>query len=363
MVLTYNSADSPYPSTPTFSPFNSFPSVAGGEDIQNEADPFETSARVLDKVGEALAAVPLKPDPQQAYPQESLRSTGGRVGPNKTSDDVPTLGRFASQIDKPFTRGESLSFYHPSRQYTLDQKNPSNSNGGAPNAVFLLRSSPQIVEEDCSDDGFELEDQGGDTAVYSFPCEDSKVNELVSAMACLDLGTGSIVARPTIIPTRARVRVSHFVPARGSALPPAVVPRFVVAKVSATQQTVPMEVDEDVHHPRVAINRVSHLHGASEAAPMDGVVFHPEANDMEMGDTFVTLRKKLQMTLFYIFFVDLVTAGAVSPTSSMRGPSASEGLRFFAHNLPLELLGTRNLHRIEHNVPFSGAPPPRNRLV
>lgn len=271
--------------------------MAEDEINQNDADPFETSARVVGSVEKIFAAdastAPLDP-------QEPLGGTEGMVRPSQTSADVQELGRSAGNLEKPFTHDESLSFYHPPRQYTLGRRDSSKSNGCIPSVAFVLRSSLQITEE--SDDEFGSEGQDGDIAEYSFPCEDSKVNELISAMASLSLGTTSTVAHPTITPTPVRARVSHLFPARTSASADVAVFRLAVVDLSTIQYTMPMEIDEDAVYPKVAINDALHLQGMSEAVSMDGVVFHPDFNDMEMADTFVTIRKLLQVVLYHYYF-------------------------------------------------------------
>ena len=215
--------------------------------------------------------------------------------PAKTSADVPGLERSASDLEKPFTRGASLSFHGSPRQYKLVQKKEaSKSNSDAPSAVFILRSSPQIIEEDSSDEDFALEDQDDDEkTTYSFPSEDSKISELVSMMASLSLGIDSNLARPTITPTRARARVSLFVPARTPVSSPVAVFGPVVAHPSTVQHATPMEIDEDILDRKVANKGATYPRKIGEAVPMDGIVFHPEVKDMEMTDAFATSRKLL----------------------------------------------------------------------
>jgi hypothetical protein len=306
IVLTCSTADSPYPSTPTLSPLNSDPSVAEEEDNQKDADPFKTSARVVERVEKALAAAvsaaPLKLDPRRIDLQGSLSSTEGMVRTGQTSANVLALGQSASHLDRPVTRGGPFSFHHSPRQYILDQKDSLKPNGRTPNAVFVLRSSPQIIEEGGSDDEFWSEDEDDDKSVYSFPCEDSKINELVSAIAGLSLGTISTAARPTYTPTRLRARDSPFIPARTPVSSPMAVLPPVIAYVSTTQHTMPMEVDQDVLYPKPMTNDASRAQGTFEGVPMDGLVFHPEANDMEMADTFVTIRKLFQVAFLYFCF-------------------------------------------------------------
>lgn len=185
--------------------------------------------------------------------------------------------------------------------------------------VFVLRISPEIIEEENSGDEFGSEDQDDDDVGYSFPCEGSKVIELVSKVASLSLGTVSTVART---PARVRAHVPLSVaPRRIPASSPVAAVRPVAANPLATHHTMPMEIDEDVLHPKAMIHG-AHPQGISEAVSMKDVVFHPEANDMKMTDTLATNRKLLQVALIYLFFpVELVTAGAASSTSHMRGPT------------------------------------------
>ncbi|KAF9646181.1 hypothetical protein BDM02DRAFT_280946 [Thelephora ganbajun] len=273
--------DSPYPSTPTLSPFDPDPSVAEGD--KNDVDPFETSARVVGKVEKALmvdvSTVPLKRGSQCVNHQESLSpliSAEGMVRLSQADPDVLALGRSASHLEKPFTRGTPISFHDTPRQYMLAPK----SNNSAPNAVFVLRSSPQIIEES-SDEEFGPEDrEDDDKTVYSFPCEDSKINELVSMMVRLSLGMGSTIARPDTTPARVR--------ARTPVSPPVAVFHNVLARPSTARHATPMEVDKDVLSPRVANEGTSHPQKISESVPMDGIVFHPEVRDMEMADAFAT---------------------------------------------------------------------------
>jgi hypothetical protein len=293
VVLTSDQADSPNPSTPTLSPFNSNLSVAEGG--QDDADPFEVSVRVVDRVEKALAVavsiVPPKLDPQCANLQESpplCGDTERTVHPDHTGADVPALGRPARHLEKPFTRGASLLFHESPRQYTLRHKvGASKPKHGASDAVFVLRSAPQILEEGSSDEesGSEGPDDGDNTS-YSFPCEDSKINQLVSMLASLSLGTCPTVARPTITPTRVRARASLFAPARTPTSSP-------VARPSTAQRATPMEVDEGSPHLKVANKDVLHPHGIPEVMPMNGVVFYPEVRDMEMADAFAINRKLL----------------------------------------------------------------------
>ena len=275
--------------------------MAKDDDDQNDADPFETPARVAKaKEATVVSTEPLKLEPQLVDDQESPNNAEGLVSPGQTSADVPVLGRSAGRLEKPFTHGESLSFYHSPRQYTLGRKDFSKSDDDAPDIVFMLRSSPEIIECDISDDESGLEDRDQYDAVYSIPCKDSKINELVSAMASLSLGTALTVARPTITPTRIRALMSPSVPVpvrTPVSSPVAVSHLAVVTLPTTTQHTIAMEVDVDIVHPKVGMNGALRPHGMSEAAPMDGVVFHPEANDMEMADTFATNRKLLKVAI------------------------------------------------------------------
>lgn len=290
--LTTILADSPYPSTPAVSPFDADPCVVEGN--QNDVDPFEILPRTIDEVEKAQAV-----DFQESL--SPLCSAEGTAHSTKTSAGVPGSGRSASDLEKPFTRGASLSFHDPPRQYTLSQKkDTSKSNSGAPSAVFVLRTSPQIIEEDSSDDELEPEDRDDDDkTAYSFPCEDSKINKLVSMMASLSLGTVLNVARPTVTPTRARAHVSLFVPARTPVSSPVAVFRPVVAHPSTAQHAIPMEVDEDIFDRKVANKSATYPQKIVEAVqPMDGVVFHPEVRDMEMADAN---RKLSRTTSIYGF--------------------------------------------------------------
>ena len=281
--------------------------------------------------GVAVLAVPLKDDSQRVDFQESpppLRSTEGTVRPTKTSADIPGLGRSASDLEKPFTRGASLSFHDPPRQYKLAQKKDTKSNSGTPSAVFVLRSSPQIIEEESSDEEFEPEDRGDDDkTTHSFPFEDSKMDELVSMMASLSLGTGLNIACPIITPTRARARVSSFVPARTPVSSPVAMFRPVVAHPSTAQHAIPMEVDEDVPDRTVANKSATYPQEIAEAVPMDGVVFYPEVKDMEMMDAFATNRKLLRRPLS-MALADLVTAGAAPFISPAREPTSTGSASF-----------------------------------
>lgn len=320
-VLTCYSADSPHPSTPTVPHFGSNPRVAEDADVQNDTDPFETSIKLMDKVEKAPTTIastaPLEPNLQRVQLRQSPSSTESMVGSSQMSADALSLDRFASHPEKPFTRDESLLFHLAPRQYTLSQKDSLKSNDGAPNGVFVLRSSPHIIEEDSSDDESGPEDQDDDSPKHSLPYDDSKIDQLVSAMSSLNLGDALAVARPVITPTRVRAHILPFVPARTPVSSPVAELGPVTVNPSTTQSAWPMEVDEDVLYSRVAINDASHPHwGIPEAALMDGVVFHPEANDTEMVDTFTTNRKHLQVAPPLSVFVDLVTAGA----ASTRGP-------------------------------------------
>ena len=304
--LTAILADSPYPSTPTVLPFDADPSVVEGN--QNDMDPFEILPRTMGEIEKvrtvAVSIVSLKADSRGVDFQKSpssLHSAEGTVRPAKTSADVPGFGRSVSDPEKPFTHGASLSFHDHPRQYALTQKkDTSKSNSGAPSAVFILRSSPQIIDEDSSDEEFEPEDgDDDDKTTCSFPSEDSKINELVSMMTSLSIGTGSKVARSTTTPTRVRARVSPFVPARTPVSSPVAVFHPVVAHLPAAQHATPMEVDEDVLDRKVVNNGATYPQRIVKAVPMDGVVFHPEVKDMEMVDAFATNRKLAQATLIY----------------------------------------------------------------
>lgn len=238
----------------------------------------------------AVSTVPLNHDLQQTNfqePSSRLVSAEGTVRPIKTSADIPRSGRSACDLGKPFTHGASLSFHDPPRHYTLAKKiDTSKSNSGAHTAVFVLRSS-RIIEEDNSDEEFEPEDRkDDDKPACSFPYEDSKINELVSVMASLNLGIDLNVARTTVTPTRVRARLSLFVPPRTPVSSP------VTASHSVVAHTTPMEVDEDAVHQKVANNDATYPQKCSDSAmPMDGVVFYPEVKDAEMKDVLATNRK------------------------------------------------------------------------
>lgn len=303
---------------------------------QNDTDPFEVSPRIIEEVkkarGVVISTVPLKDDSQRVDFQESpppSRSAEGTARPTKTSADIPGLGRSVSDLEKPFTRGASLSFHDHPHQYKLTQKkDTSKSNGGASSAVFVLRSSPQIIEEDSSDEELEPEDRDDDgKTTRSLPSEDSKINELVSMMANLSLGTSLNISCPIITPTRGRARVSFFVPARTPVSSPVAVFRQVVARPSLAQHVIPMEVDEDIPDRKVANKDATYPQEIVEAVPMDGVVFYPEVKDMEMTDAFATNRKLSQRPLF-MALADLVIAEAASFTSPARGPTCTESALF-----------------------------------
>lgn len=263
-------------------------------------DPFVTSASVVYEVRKALAVVvptlPLSHDSQQVDLQDSPPPPNGAEGivrPAQPNTDVPEVGRLAGDLEKPFTRGALLSFHDPPRHYTLARKATMKSDSGTPSVVFVLRSSPKIIEEDSSDEDLELEDRDddGDKTTYFFPCEDSKINKLVSMMASLSLGTGMTVARPTVTPTRVRARVPPFDHAHTPVSSPVAVSHPVVAHPSTAERATPMEVDDDVLHPKVVNKDAPHPQKIPEAVPMDGIVFHPEAKDTEMADAFVINRK------------------------------------------------------------------------
>lgn len=295
-------ADSPNPPTPTLSGFTPDQSVDEGN--RNDIDPFETPTRAdeLEKDPSAVVPpVPLMHDVKRLDLRESpsqLNSVEEPVRPSQASADILELGRPISRLEKPFTCGASVSFHDCPREYTPCRKmGTSRSNIGALNAVFVLRSAPQIIEEDSSDEESGPEETGdGDGTAYSFPCGDSEVDELVSKVLSLSLGTGSTVARPTVTPTRVHTRASAFVPARTPPPSPAALSRPVVAHSSTADHPTPMEVDEDVLYPKVMNKGASHPQEISEAAPMDDVVFHPEVRDVEMADAFATNRELSQVT-------------------------------------------------------------------
>ena len=216
----------------------------------------------------------------------------------QASADITGPGR--SGLEKPFTRGASLVFHGAPRQYTLAQKIDTSKSNSC--AVFVLRSSLQIIDEDSSDEELELEDRDdGDQTAYSFPCEDSKIKELVRMMVGLNLGTGLDVARPTVTPTRPRASASPFVPARTPVSSPVAVFRPAGVHSPSTQYATPMEVDGDVLDRKIANNDATHPQKIPEAVPMDGVVFHPEVKDVEMTDIFAFNRKLPCVALVYSF--------------------------------------------------------------
>jgi hypothetical protein len=306
-VLIRNLADSPYPYTPTLSPFDSDPGVAEGGG--NDADPFDTSISVADKVEKAPAivvqTVPLETDSRHDFREPlSLRSSiKEMVRPSQPGAHVPALGRTSNHLaEEPFKRGESLSFHRSPRRYTLDQKKAFfKPNGDAPNLVFVPRSSPHVIEEDYSDEESGPEDQGDEKSVYSFSCEDSKINELVSMMASLSLGTAPTVARLAITPTRIRSRFFPFFPARTAVPSPVAAFHPSMNPPSDVQHATTMEVDKNILCLNLASTGAPHPQGTPEAVSMDGVVFHPEVKDVGMMDTFATNRKLLQMVLIYPF--------------------------------------------------------------
>lgn len=205
--------------------------------------------------------------------------------------------------ENPFANGALLDFHDPPRQYTLARTtDTSNSNKSTTVAAFVLRSSPQIIEEDSSDEELEPEDRDGDdTTAYFFPCEDRKIDELVSKVASLSLGMGLPIARPIFTPTRVRVRVPAFVPAHTPVSSPVAVIHPVIVRPSTAEHATPMEVDKHVLNPEVANKGAARPQGIPEAVPMDGVVFHPEVKDVEMSDAFATNRKLRQETRIYGF--------------------------------------------------------------
>jgi len=223
--------------------------------------------------------------------EEMVRS--GWVGTNGSG-----VGRPAADLEKPFTNGASLSFHNTPRQYMLAQLvDATKSSNGAPIAVFILRGS-QIIEENSSDEELEPEDpDDDDITAYSFPLEDRKIDELVSKVASLSLGTDLPTGHPTITP--ARVRGPAFVPASTPVSSPVAVSHPAIVQPSTAEHATPMEVDQDVPHPEVVNKGAPRTQGISDAVPMDGVVFHPEVKDVEMSEAFATNRKLLQVTLIY----------------------------------------------------------------
>ena len=293
-MLTRRSADSPYPPTPTPPSFNSDPSVAEGN--QHNADPFETSAKVLDEAATAdTPAVPPKRNPQHIDLQRLpslLNDTGVMVCPGRTDADIPALGRSVNHLEKPLMRITSSSFHGSPRQYTLGKGvGASKFNDGAPSAVFVVRSSPQVLQ-DGSDDEFEPDpDQDDDKTAYTSPCEDSKINELVSTLANLSLGVASTVAPPTITPTCVRAHVFPFATARTPTSHLVKDLRSVATHLPPAQYTTLIRAGEGGFPPEVPNKGTPHIQETPEAVLMDGVVFHPNVRDMEMADTFDTNRE------------------------------------------------------------------------
>jgi hypothetical protein len=296
---------------------------------QNDMDPFVTSARV-EKAEKTLAVfgspVALKHDSWCVDLRESsspLNSAEGR--PSQTGADVLGFGRPASPLEKHFTPAVPLFFHHPPRQYALAQKvDVSKSNDGAPNAAFVPRSSPQIIEEDGSDEEFEPEDQGNDdTTTSSFPCEDPKINELIPKLASLSLGTCLAIVPPTVTPIRDRACVPAFVPVRTPVSSPVAVSHPVVARPGMVEHATPMEVDEGSLYPTVVNEDPPCPQRVSEAVPMEGIVFHPEVKDVEMTDAFPTNRKPPWDVPYLWLFADLVTAKVAPFTSLPRGSTGA----------------------------------------
>ena len=295
--LTHDTADSPYPSTPELSPFNSDPSVA--ECSQDDADLFETvkvEGKAERSLTDVISTVPLKVSSKGIGPQEPLSLD--------INVDVPALGRSSNRLEKPLTGGASLLFHRRSpRNYVFGQDRVSKSDYVVPNPVFVLRSSHQIIGEDSSDEESEAGDRdGGEKYAYSFPCEGSRLNELVSLMASLNLGKVPIVARPTITPSRVRPCISPFVHARTPVSSP-----VAMLRPSAAQNASFIEVDKDLRVcPKIVDNDVLHPQGPiSEAVQMDGIVFHPEVKDMEMTEALSTNRKLYQAALVYLLRLTL----------------------------------------------------------
>ena len=294
--------------------------VAGNQD---DADPFEILEKVYD-IEKTLAVVvppvPLKHGSQRTDLQESpspLNSAEGTGYPSQRGADI-TLGlrRSARHLERRFTRGALLSFHDPPGQYTLAQRvGTLNLDNGAPNVVSVLRNSPQIFEEDIPDEEAEPENRDDDDAApYSFPCEDPKINELVSKMTSLSLGTSLSISRSTVTPTRVLARVPAFTPVCAQASSLVAVLRPVESRPPTVQRATPMDVDEDVLYPKVVNKGAPHPEKILEAVLMDGVVFHPEVKDVEMSEAFATNRKLSRATLIYGFFADSATAGAAPLT-------------------------------------------------
>ena len=330
--------------------------VAGNQD---DADPFEILEKVYD-IEETLAVVvppvPLKHGSQRTDLQESpspLNSAEGTGYPSQKGADI-TLGlrRSARHLERRFTRGALLSFHDPPGQYTLAQRvGTLNLDNGAPNVVSVLRNSPQIFEEDIPDEEAEPENRDDDDAApYSFPCEDPKINELVSKMTSLSLGTSLSISRSTVTPTRVRARVPAFTPVCAQASSVVAVLRPVESRPPTVQRATPMDVDEDVLYPKVVNKGAPHPEKILEAVLMDGVVFHPEVKDVEMSEAFATNRKLSRATLIYGFsLIPQQLELRLSPLLRLCLPAP--GLPFLAHNPRSKLPGIRNLCHIKHNGP------------
>lgn len=214
----------------------------------------------------------------------------------------------ANRLERPFTRGISICFHDPPRQYTLAQKaDVPTSNDTAPHAAFVLRSSPKIIEEDGSDEELEPETRDDDDiTAYPSPCEDPKINELVSKVASLGLGTSLSIARPIITPARVHTHVPALVPTRTPVSPPmaffhTAVIHTAVTHPSTAEHATPMEVDEDVPCLEVLNKGAPRPQEILEVVPMVDVVFYPELKDVQMSEAFATNRKLVRMTLMYDF--------------------------------------------------------------
>lgn len=302
-ILTWKLADSPYPSTPTSSAFHSDLSVVASG--QSDADPFETLVGVGDVekiLADIVSSLQLRNESMgvdlQGSPSSLSGAEGmvrsGQVGTNGMGERWPV-----SNPENPFTNGASLSFHGTPRRYTPAQKmDTTKSNCGTTIAVFVLRTSPQIIEGDSSDQELDPEDRDDDDiAAYLFPYEGQTINELVSEVASLSLGTGLSTPHPTITPTRACVPA--FPPASTPVSSPVAVIHPAILYPSTAEHTTSMEVHKDVLHPEVVNKGAPRPQGISDAVPMDGVVFHPEVKDVEMSEVFATTRKLLQATLIY----------------------------------------------------------------
>ena len=299
-VLTWSPADSPYLSTPISSVFHPDPNVVGGN--ENDVDPFKTLEEVegAGKISGVVVSPSLKRDSEHADLQESPsppNNAEGTACPSQRGADVVGLGKPANHLEKPFTRGASLFFHDPPRQYTLVRRVDSGSDNGASGAMFVIRSSPQIIEEDCLE--FEPKGQNdNESTPYSFPCEDPKIDELVAKMASLCLGTGLPIARSIVTLTRVGARAPALAHARTTASHIMAAFHPLVVRPSIAGYATPAEVKGLVLYPKVVNKGAPRQYWRiSEAVSMDGVMFHPEVEDVEMSEVLATNRKLPWATL------------------------------------------------------------------